>query len=70
MSSSDTASSEALRRRPSGMRSFVIISLALHLPLFVYPVLRLSHWLDIGALPTTLILIPVMFSQCESLRTG
>jgi predicted MPP superfamily phosphohydrolase len=66
MSSSETAPAQRISQRPAGIRSFIVISLALHIPLFVYPVLRLSDWLNFGALWTLLILIPVVSSQIVS----
>ena len=48
------------------MRIFIVIFLLLHLPLFVYPVLRLASWLELGTLVTLLILVPVAGSQIIS----
>jgi predicted MPP superfamily phosphohydrolase len=48
------------------MRAFIVIFLALHIPLFVYPVIRLCGWLDAGLITTVLILIPVSMSQVIS----
>ena len=48
------------------MRTFVVIFLALHIPLFVYPVLRLCGWLDLSPLVTALLLIPIASSQIAS----
>ncbi len=48
------------------MRTFIVIFLALHIPLFVYPVLRLSGWLDVDGWITMLILVPVAASQIIS----
>ncbi len=53
-------------RRPSGMRTFIIIFLLLHIPLFIYPVLRICQWLDVDFLVTMAILIPVASSQVIS----
>lgn len=52
-----------------GLNVFMMVALALHLPLFAYPVLRLSSWLDLGLLATTAIFIPVFFSQIFARRT-
>lgn len=52
-----------------GLSTFMIVALALHLPLFAYPVLRLSHWLELGLLSTAAIFIPVFFSQIFARRT-
>lgn len=51
------------------LNNFVIVALALHLPLFAYPVLRLSHWLDLGLMATTAIFLPIFFSQIFARRT-
>lgn len=64
MSSTDTT--DSIQRRPSGMRTFVAIFLAVHIPLFVYPVLRLCDWLELGPLLTALLLIPIASSQVVS----
>ncbi len=48
------------------MRIFIVIFLLLHFPLFVYPVLRLASWLELGTLVTLLILVPVAGSQIIS----
>lgn len=67
MSSSESVSTDSeVSRQPSGMRAFIVISLLLHIPLFIYPVLRLADWLDLGWLATTLIFIPVVTSQTIS----
>ena len=42
---------------------FLLVALLLHLPLFAYPVLRLSSWLGLGGVTTTLIFLPLFFSQ-------
>jgi predicted MPP superfamily phosphohydrolase len=49
-----------------GWSQFIIIALALHIPLFIYPVLRLSAWLDLGVWLTTLVFIPLVSSQVVS----
>ena len=64
MSSADKTNGP--QRRPSGMRTFIAIFLALHIPLFVYPVLRLCSWLDLSPLVTALLLIPIASSQIVS----
>lgn len=48
------------------MRTFIVIFLVLHIPLFVYPVLRLCQWLELSPLVTALILLPIVFSQVIS----
>jgi len=64
MSSADTTN--AIQRRPSGMRVFITIFLAVHIPLFVYPVLRLCDWLELSPMVTALLLIPIASSQVVS----
>lgn len=61
-SSHDSAS----RQRPAGATAFIAIFLALHIPLFVYPVLRLCDWLGVNAFLTILILLPIVMSQVVS----
>ena len=51
-------SSRTLRMAP-----YVIVALALHVPVFVYPVLRISYWLEFAWITTMVILVPVFFSQ-------
>ena len=49
-----------------GMNSryqFLAVVLLLHLPLFAYPVLRLCSWLGLDDWLTTLIFLPLFFSQ-------
>lgn len=48
------------------MRTFVLIFLAMHLPLFVYPILRLASWLELSVMVTLLVLIPLVSSQVVS----
>lgn len=42
---------------------FLLVALLLHLPLFAYPILRLCTWLDLDGLTTTLVFMPLFFSQ-------
>jgi len=63
--SSSSAGSE-VRQKPSGMRIFIAIFLALHIPLFVYPVVRLGGWLGLDWMIETLIVVPILFSQVIS----
>ncbi len=42
---------------------FVVVVLALHVPLYAYPVLRLCHWLGLSLWLTLLIFLPLFFSQ-------
>ena len=43
-----------------------LIILALHLPLFVYPIVRLGVWLELAPLTILLILVPTALSQMLS----
>jgi predicted MPP superfamily phosphohydrolase/drug/metabolite transporter (DMT)-like permease len=56
-------------QRGAGLSAFMMVALALHLPLFAYPVLRLSHWLDLGQAATIAIFVPIFFSQIFARRT-
>lgn len=47
-------------------RRFILVALALHIPLFIYPVLRLGDWLAWPVWLTILILVPVASSQFVS----
>lgn len=49
-----------------GWSRFVAIVLLLHVPLFIYPILRLCDWLDASALLTTLVFVPLVTSQVIS----
>jgi hypothetical protein len=40
---------------------FFVVALALHLPLFAYPVLRLCQWLELSVIDTVVIFIPIFF---------
>jgi predicted MPP superfamily phosphohydrolase len=46
-----------------GRAQFLLVVLLLHIPLFAYPILRLCHWLGLGGLQTTLVFVPLFFSQ-------
>ena len=63
---SSAATTNKIHRRPTGMRSFIAISLALHIPLFIYPILRLCDWLELSPQVTALLLVPVALSQVIS----
>jgi predicted MPP superfamily phosphohydrolase len=52
--------------RNRGWSRFLAVALLLHIPLFVYPVLRLCNWLDFEAWLTTLIFLPLVSSQVVS----
>lgn len=54
------------QQRPSGMRTFIAIFLLFHIPLFIYPVLRLCQWLETDLWITLAILLPVASSQIVS----
>lgn len=49
--------------RPRDWLRFVAVVLALHVPLYAYPVLRLCHWLGLSLWPTLAIFLPLFFSQ-------
>ncbi len=54
-------------RSPRAMlANFYLIAILLHIPVFIYPILRLSHWLQAEMLVTVLILIPLTGSQILS----
>ena len=54
-------------RSPRAMLvNFYLIAILLHIPVFIYPILRLSHWLQAEMLVTVLILIPLTGSQILS----
>jgi len=50
-------------KQKKGFNLFIFVALLLHIPLFAYPVLRLSQWLELSSLITMLVFIPVFFSQ-------
>ena len=49
-----------------GWSRFLVMSLLLHVPLFIYPVLRLCDWLELTWWLTLIILIPIASSQVVS----
>jgi predicted MPP superfamily phosphohydrolase len=49
--------------KKGGFNMFFVVALALHLPLFAYPVLRLCQWLELSVIDTVVIFIPIFFSQ-------
>ncbi len=54
-------------RSPRAMLvNFYLIAILLLIPVFIYPILRLSHWLQAEMLVTVLILIPLTGSQILS----
>lgn len=50
-------------RRRSGRLNFLLVVLILHIPLFAYPVLRLCGWFGLGVAATTVVFMPLFFSQ-------
>lgn len=50
-------------RRQRAWNRFLFTALALHVPLFIYPILRLGAWLDAPWLLTLLVLLPLASSQ-------
>ena len=66
MSANQASQKSSNRQGPAGMKSFIFMALALHVPLFVYPVIRLCGWLELNVLITSLILVPVVLSQILS----
>ncbi len=50
------------------MSRFITIALLLHIPLFIYPVLRLADWLEWSLATTLTVLIPVTLSQIIARR--
>ena len=64
---SDTSTAlQSAQSQGRQFRRFILLALALHIPLFVYPVLRLGDWLAWPAWLTILVLIPVAGSQILS----
>ena len=59
----EPAPAEPTDYRPRDWAKVALFALALHLPLFAYPVLRLCHWLDLSAATTVLVFTPLFFSQ-------
>lgn len=54
------------RSSARGWSTFLTIALALHLPLFVYPLLRLANWLDLAWWVTLILAVPVVGGQTIS----
>ena len=52
-------------RRPLWL-NFYLLAILLHIPIFVYPVLRLAYWLELSTLTTILFLVPLAGSQILS----
>ncbi len=55
-----------VRQQIRGWSGFIVISLLLHVPLFIYPVLRIAHWLDLPDWLTLVVLLPLAGSQIVS----
>lgn len=62
----NSTASQAAQTQGRQFRRFILLALALHIPLFVYPVLRLGDWLAWPVWLTILVLIPVASSQVIS----
>lgn len=52
---------EAARQR--AWSRFIVVALVLHIPLFIYPILRLCYWLDCPWWGTLAVLVPLASSQ-------
>jgi len=50
-------------KRRSGRLNFLLVVLALHIPLFAYPILRICGWLGLSVPLTLAIFLPLFFSQ-------
>ena len=59
----DTNAVRRFGRSSGAFYRFFAIFLALHIPLFIYPVARLCDWLDLSWMVTTLLLIPAVAGQ-------
>lgn len=66
MSSTVETPVRTISSRARGWSRFLAGALIMHVPLFAYPVLRLCAWLDLNWWLTTLIFIPIFFSQIFS----
>jgi predicted MPP superfamily phosphohydrolase len=58
--------SRTVAMRARGWSRFLIAALALHIPLFFYPILRLCGWLELPVWLTALVFIPLGSSQIVS----
>ena len=63
MSDVQVKQTRPVRMRFAGISRFLLISLALHIPLFIYPVLRLCQWLDLSWWLTLVVFLPLVSSQ-------
>jgi len=66
MSDSAETPVRTITTRNRGWGRFLAVALALHIPLFIYPVLRLCDWLGLDAWLTTVIFVPLVSSQIVS----
>jgi len=66
MASSVETPVRTIASRARGWSRLLLGALILHIPLFAYPVLRLWAWLELNWWLTTIIFIPVFFSQIFS----
>ena len=58
--------SRTVATRAPGWSRFIVIALALHIPFFFYPILRLSGWLELPIWLTVIIFVPLAGSQVVS----
>ncbi|MDH5737351.1 MAG: hypothetical protein OEZ23_03525, partial [Gammaproteobacteria bacterium] len=65
MSQSETPVGSMITRTP-GWTRFLLVALIIHIPLFIYPVLRIGDWLQLGFLPTILALLLLVPGQIVS----
>lgn len=66
MSESAETPVRTITTRNRGWSRFLAVALLLHIPLFIYPVLRLCSWLELDAWLTTVIFLPLVSSQILS----
>jgi predicted MPP superfamily phosphohydrolase len=66
MSESAETPVQTIQTRNRGWGRFLAVALLFHIPLFIYPVLRLCHWLDLNAWLTSIIFLPLVSSQIVS----
>lgn len=52
--------------RARGWSRFLVMALALHIPLFIYPILRLCSWLELPLWLTVVVFVPLVSSQVVS----
>jgi hypothetical protein len=66
MSDSAETPVRTITTRNRGWGRFLAVALLLHIPLFVYPVLRLCDWLNLDTWLTVVIFVPLVSSQIIS----